>query len=355
HPFRPWDLRPRGEDAAVPRDPVAWPSVAVCVPAHDEALLLPSTLPALLRQDYPGDWSVVLVDDLSGDGTAATARMLAGGDPRLAVVDGVARPDGWVGKTWALAQAVRAAGEPEWLLLTDADIRHEPHSLRRLVAEAVAGGLVLDSRMALLQARTLPEKLLIPAFAFFFAGLYPMRLVNRGSRRFAAAAGGCVLVRRDALAAAGGIAAIAGQIIDDVSLARRVAQVGRIRLATSRRDVVSLRTYDTLGAVWRMVRRTAFDQLGYSWLWLLLTMLGLSLLFVAPPVLTVWGLAGGAWAVAAAAGGAWLLQTVLYLPAVRHFALSPAWALTLAPAGVLYGLMTADSARLHLLGRDGRW
>jgi hopene-associated glycosyltransferase HpnB len=346
HPARPWDLRPRGEDEPA-AEPDAWPTVAILVPAHDEAAMLPVTLPALAAQDYPGRWHVVVVDDRSSDGTAAVARGL--GLDRVRVVDGRPLPDGWAGKVWAMAQAVEHAGGAEWVLLTDADIRHAPGSLRRLVADALAHGVVLDSRMARLRTETRPERLLIPAFAFFFACLYPMRWVGRGGRQ-AAAAGGCILVRRDALSAAGGLEAIRGEVIDDVNLAQAVARHGRVRLATSRDDVVSLREYDTLGAVWHMVRRTAFDQLGYSWALLALTVVGLLLLFVAPLATLVAGLATGTWLAAGLGLAGWLLQTLVYLPAVRHFGLSPTWALALPLAGVLYGGMSADSAVQHARG-----
>lgn len=353
HPARPWDLRPLGEEEPPPREPTAWPSLSVLVPARNEADVLPATLPALLAQDYPGRWEAVLVDDRSEDETAARAAEL--GDARLAVVSGAPLPAGWVGKVWALEQAREAAGAAGYYLLTDADIHHGPGSLRRLVAESVEGGLVLNSRMALLRAATPAERLLIPAFAFFFASLYPMRWVNRQRRPFAAAAGGCMLVDAGALARAGGFAAIRGEIIDDVNLARRLVAQGTIRLATSRVDVISVRAYPGVAAVWRMVRRTAFDQLRYSWLLLAATVSLIALLFAAPAGLALHGLVTGAWAQAGLAGAAAVLSVALYLPAVRRFSLAPRWALTLPLAGLLYGAMTVDSAVRHAAGKGGRW
>jgi hypothetical protein len=199
---RAWDLRPVGEDEPAPPEPQAWPSVAVLVPARNEADLLPLTLPALRAQDYPGEHSVVVVDDRSTDLTR-----------ELATVSGAELPPCWVGKVWALEQARGGAGEPDYYLLTDADIRHAPGSLRRLVAESEAAGLALNSRMARLRCSAPAEKLLIPPFVYFFNLLYPMRRVNRRP----AAAGGCMLVRRDALEAAGGFEAIRDRVIDDVS------------------------------------------------------------------------------------------------------------------------------------------
>ena len=333
---RAWDLRPVGEDEPVPLDPAVWPSIVVLVPARNEADLLPLTLPALRHQDYPGDSRLVVVDDRSTDGT---------GD--LATLAGAELPAGWVGKVWALEQARRTAGEPDYYLLTDADIRHAPHSLRRLVAESEARGLALNSRMARLRCAAPAEKLLIPPFVYFFNLLYPMRRVNRRP----AAAGGCMLVRRDALEAAGGFDAIRGRVIDDVCLARAIAPHGPIRLAISHSDVESLRAHDFRG-IWRMVRRTAFTELLHSWALLALTVALLLLLFAGPPVLTIVGFATGNLLAGVAAAAAWALMTALYVPTIRYFRLAPAWTLALPLAGCLYGAMTVDSA---VRGRRSAW
>ncbi|HST24767.1 MAG TPA: glycosyltransferase [Gaiellaceae bacterium] len=337
-----WDLRPIAEDEPAPPDPTSWPSVTVLVPARNEAEQLPRTLPALLAQDYPGAWHLVVVDDRSTDGTPVAAR-----DAGVEPVPGTELPDGWVGKVWALEQAAGASGSPDYLLLTDADIRHAPRSLRRLVAESEAAGLALNSRMARLRCQAPAERLLIPPFVFFFNLLYPMRRVNRRP----AAAGGCVLVRREALERAGGFAAIRDRVIDDVSLARAIRPHGSIRLSVSRSDVVSLREHD-LGGIWRMVRRTAFTELRHSWTLLALTIALLLVLFAAPPALTVVGFATGNTLAGGAAAAAWALMTALYLPTIHFFRLSPAWTLTLPLAGCLYGAMTVDSA---VRGRRGAW
>jgi hopene-associated glycosyltransferase HpnB len=334
----------------------------VLVPARNEAEVLPRTLPALLAQDYPGRWRVVLVDDRSGDGTAAAARVAGAGDPRLEVVEGEPRPDGWAGKVWALEQArrrVAAAGAPPLLLLTDADILHAPGSLRALVAEAAAGPLDLVSRMARLRCSSRAERLLIPPFVLFFFLLYPMRWANRPGR-VAAAAGGCVLVRAAALARAGGLAAIRGALIDDLALARAVKGAGgTIRLALSAGAVSSVRPYPGIGAVWRMVRRSAFAQLRRSWALLGAVTLVLALMFPLPPACVAAGVAGAAagaagWALPLAAGaGAWAVMAVVALPATRAFGLPRRWALALPLAGTLYAMMTVDSA---LRGpRGGGW
>jgi hopene-associated glycosyltransferase HpnB len=368
-PARPWDLRPVGEDEPLPPEPPTWPPVCVVVPAHNECAYLPRTLPALLAQDYPGTWRVVVVDDRSDDGTADVAVGLEGPAGRLGVVRGGTLPQGWAGKVWAMAQGAELAGpagEPAagavgYLLLTDADILHRPGSLRRLVAESEAGELALNSRMARLHTASGAERLLVPPFLFFFNLLYPMRLVN-GPGRTAAAAGGCILLRRDALGAIGGFAAIRGEIIDDVNLAKAVkATDRRIRLCTSRGDVTSLRAYGTVRALWRTVRRTAYDELRYSPLLLLGTVAGLALLFVVPPAAVLlavaWPQPAGPWRVGPGLTGAlaWAAMALIFLPTVRFFGLRPPWALTLPLAGVLYAGMTIDSAVRHVLGRGGRW
>ena len=333
---RAWDLRPIGEDGPASPEPPSWPTVAVLVPARNEASLLPCTLPALRAQDYPREFRVVVVDDRSTDGTG-----------ELATVRGAELPAGWVGKVWALEQARRAAGEPDYYLLTDADILLAPHSLRRLVAESEAAGLVLDSRMARLHCESPVEKLLIPPFVYFFNLLYPMRRVNRRP----AAAGGCMLVRRDALERAGGFDRIADRVIDDVSLARVLARQGPIRLAVSRADVASLREHDFRG-MWRMVRRTAFTQLRRSWALLGVTIALLLLLFAVPPVITIVAAARGDGPALTLAATDWALLTALYLPTVRYFRLFPLWTLTLPLAACLYGAMTVDSAAG---GHHGAW
>ena len=352
-PGRFWDLWPILEEQPPPPQPEAWPSVCVLVPARNETACLPTTLPALLAQDYPGAWGVVLVDDRSEDGTARAARDLSAG--RATVVEGRPLPDAWAGKVWALEQGAAAAGRPDYLWLTDADIVHEPGVLRRLVSESEAAGLALNSVMARLSTGAWPERLLVPPFLFFFNMLYPMRLVS-GTGRTAAAAGGCVLVRRDRLERAGGFGAIRGEVIDDLSLARLVKRLGEpIRLAISRADVVSVRRYESIAAFWRTVRRTAFAELRHSWARLTVTVVGLALAFGAPPALLVLGFASGHGPPAALGLTAWGVMTAVYAPTVRFFGLAPAWALTLPLAGLLYGAMTVDSALHHAAGRRRVW
>jgi cellulose synthase/poly-beta-1,6-N-acetylglucosamine synthase-like glycosyltransferase len=257
--------------SALPEPASGWPAVAAVVPARDEAATVGATVASLLAQDYPGSLRILLVDDRSRDGTAAVARAAAGGDPRLTVVPGRPRLAGWTGKLWALQQGLERLGEgppADYLLFTDADIRHAPDSLRRLVARAKAGGGVLVSLMARLRCEILAERALIPAFVFFFQMLYfffqmlyPFRWVNAPPAR-TPAAGGCVLLRRAAFDRAGGLVPIRGAIIDDCALAARMKAQGPIWLGLTDR-VVSLRGYEGAAGIRRMVARTAYAQLGY--------------------------------------------------------------------------------------------
>ncbi|WP_435118837.1 glycosyltransferase [Amycolatopsis thermoflava] len=328
------------------RTPATWPSVAVVVPARDEAGILPETLPALLAQRYPGPLRLILVDDGSGDGTADVARGLGGG--RLTVTAPGDRPPGWTGKLWALAHGVEQAGEPDFLLFTDADIAHGPDSVTALVE--AAGERDLVSQMARLRTRTGWERLVVPAFVYFFAMLYPFRRVN-GPGRTAAAAGGCCLVRRAALERAGGVAAIRDAVIDDVALGRLLKRAGsRIWLGLAG-DVRSVRPYPSLRSLWDMVARSAYTQLRHSPALLAGTVLGLALVFLAPPVLTLAG-AGPARLPALAA---WLLMTLTYVPMLRYYRQPWPAALLLPVTATLYLLMTVDSAVRHRRGHGAAW
>jgi hopene-associated glycosyltransferase HpnB len=242
------------------------PSIGVVVPARDEAAVLPETLPILLAQDYPGELTVWLVDDGSSDGTADLARTLADGPGSLTVLAAPPPPPGWTGKLNAVQRGVAAAGAAgvELLLLTDADISHQPSSVRRLVATALADDRDLVSLMALLRVQTGWERFLVPAFVYFFAQLYPFGRVSRPGGRTAAAAGGCVLVRSTALERAGGLARISGNLIDDVALGRLLKLSGVrtwLGFAGDPPEVRSVRPYSRLADLWHMVTRSAYTQL----------------------------------------------------------------------------------------------
>jgi hopene-associated glycosyltransferase HpnB len=337
------------------RPPTRWPAVAVVVPARDEAEVLPETLPTLLGQRYPGRARVILVDDGSTDGTGALAERLGREHPGLplTVTAPGPTPDGWTGKLWAVRHGVAEAGEADLLLLTDADIAHGPDSLASLVASA--GDLDLLSQMAVLRIRTVWERLVVPAFVYFFAMLYPFRWVNRPGSRTAAAAGGCCLLRRKALERAGGITAIRGAVIDDVALARAVQRSGgRIWLGLAG-DVRSVRPYPTLRTLWQMVSRSAYAQLRYSPLVLAGTVLGLALVFLAPPVTTVAGAVTADGVTLLAGAAAWLLMAATYGPMLRYYRQPLAAAALLPGTAALYLLMTVDSAVQHWRGRGARW
>ncbi len=359
-------------DANVPTaDALAsWPRVAVIVPARNEAAVLPKTLPAVLAQDYPGELRVILVDDRSADNTGALAEEIASSHSSgrsLTVVQGTELPAGWAGKVWAMDQGVRAAAPwaPEYLWFTDADIAPGAHVLKALVSKAADSRSELVSLTAQLHCRGLWEQFLVPAFVYFFTKLFPFPWVNDTTNRTAAAAGGCLLVRSETLAARGGLHSIAGAIIDDCALARLIKRDGsvtsRIWLGLSR-DVISIRAYDGPPEVWRMVARTAFAQLRYSAIMLAGTVLGMLVLYAVPMAATLGGAVallltgneGWYWLLAAGLG-AWTLASASYLPMLRWYDAPTFFGLALPLAGLVYTLMTVDSARQHWLGRGGAW
>ncbi|MFF0156633.1 glycosyltransferase [Streptomyces sp. NPDC005263] len=341
------------------REPEVWPSVCVIVPARDEAAVLPASLPSLLAQDYPGPAEVFLVDDGSTDGTGELALELArrhGGLPLTVTAPGEP-PAGWTGKLWAVRHGIglaRVRG-PEYLLLTDADIAHAPDSLRQLVAAAGPGGFDVVSQMARLRVESLWERLVVPAFVYFFAQLYPFRRIGRKRGRTAAAAGGCVLLRAEAAERARIPEAIRHAVIDDVALARAVkGGGGHIWLGLAER-VDSVRPYPRLRDLWRMVSRSAYAQLRHNPLLLAGTVAGLALVYLVPPMALVVGAATGWTAVAVLGGLAWSVMTGTYVPMLRHYR-QPLWLAPLLPfTAFLYLLMTVDSAVRHYRGRGAAW
>ncbi len=323
------------------------PAVDIVIPARDEAEGVERCLRSLLAQDYAGPFRVILVDDQSTDGTGAIARAVA--DPRLVVIDGRPRPAGWSGKLWAVSQGV-ARGSAPLVLLCDSDIVHDPAHLATLVAHAEAGGLDLVSEMVALNCASAAERALVPAFVYFFQMLYPFAWANDPLRATAAAAGGTVLVRRRALDRIGGIAAIRGALIDDVALAAAVKRGGRIWLGHSRL-ARSIRPYPGPADIWRMVARTAYVQLRFSPLWLAGTILGLALVWLAPPALALFGHGLARWLGLAA----WIGSAASYLPTLRRFGQSPAWALGLPLIALFYMAATIGSAIDHHRGRGVVW
>jgi hopene-associated glycosyltransferase HpnB len=344
-----WRMREAAPEGALP---AVAPGVVAVIPARNEALVVARAVASLARQRYPGEFHVVLVDDNSADGTADAARGAAPAGLIEVVLAGPV-PSGWTGKLWAASEGIRAAQrfQAEYLLLTDADIVHPPENLSALVVRAGSRGYDMVSFMATLECRTFAERALIPAFVFFFLMLYPPAWISSTRRGTAAAAGGCILIRREMLERAGGMVAIRGEMIDDCALARAVQrQGGRVWMGLSA-ATQSVRGYATWGEIGRMISRSAFAQLHHS-VWVLIgTVLGLALTYMVPPALAI-----AARGPAAALGaGAWLLMSVAYFPALRFYRRSPAWAPLLPAIAAFYLGATIHSAVCYWRGTGGMW
>ncbi|GAX43919.1 glycosyl transferase family protein [Tolypothrix sp. NIES-4075] len=425
------------------------PTVCAVIPARNEADLLPVSLRSLLRQDYHGSFTVFLVDDHSTDGTPDIAEGVAcalNKSQQLQIISAQTLPPGWTGKLWAMEQGIQAVEtrnvaslqKPDYFLLTDADIEHDIANLRRLVAKAEQDNLDLVSVMVRLRCKSFWEQLLIPAFVFFFQKLYPFRWVNDPNNTTAAAAGGCILIRREALNRIGGIKAVRHALIDDCALASAVKRkrggvgeggmgrqgdlgtrrlgdketwrqgdletrrlgdncfspfgrasrlnagnprtaldspspplsippspypplphsstpsTGRIWLGLSTKTR-SLRPYPSLATIWDMVARSAYTQLNYSPLLLILTLVGMILIYMVPPLGIIWGALMGNWGIVFTAFLTWLLMSLAYLPTIRFYK-CPVWLVfCLSAIAFLYTLMTLDSALRHWQGRGGAW
>jgi len=378
-----WRLRPFDDDQAQHPPPPNWPHVVAIVPARNEAATIGQTVAALLKQNYPGEFSLVVVDDHSEDDTAQVAQQAAaqnGAESRFSNHTASPLPPDWTGKLWALDEGVRRTAShpklssqaqrgicfssvddtpttnskdtnPTYFWFTDADVLHAPDILRRLVSHAEQNKLDLTSLMVLLQAKTLPERALIPPFLYFFLKLYPPRWIADARASSAGAAGGCVLLRREALERIGGLAAIRSEVIDDCALARAVKRSGGTIWMGLTRISVSLRAYTTLAEIRDMIARTAFTQLRYSPLLLVATIAGLFLTYLAPIALLfahnsitrILSLA------------AWLLMSLTFLPTVRFYRRSPLWALLLPLAASFYAYATWLSAIRYWLNRGAQW
>ena len=351
-----WQLRALDGDARIGEQMQKWPRVVAVVPARNEADTIARCVGSLVDQDYPGDFQIIVVDDHSDDGTAALARdgLPSGGkQERVLLLRAAELQPGWTGKLWALQEGTTPAASfsPDYFWFTDADIVHAPDTLRRLVARAENQHLDLVSLMVLLQAKTIPERLLIPPFLYFFLKLYPPNWIADANSKTAGAAGGCILLRKEALARIGGISAIRAEVIDDCALARAVKRSGgNIWMGLTRKSM-SLRAYKHSGEIRDLIARTAFTQLGYSAVLLLGTVAGMLLTYVMPVLLSfdsqplIWRSSLAAWA----------LMTLTYLPTVRFYRLSPLWALLLPFAALFYSYATCISAARYWLGRGGQW
>jgi hopene-associated glycosyltransferase HpnB len=328
-----------------PAVPAEFPDVDIIVPARDEAHTIGAVIGSLLEQDYQGKYRVILVDDNSTDGTAA----LAGAAPRLTIISLQSKPAEWSGKLWALNQGVAASQAPV-LLFTDADIVHDPRHLSSLVAKLLQSRADMVSEMVRLNCTSLAERTLVPAFVYFFQMLYPFNRVNDPRSAVAAAAGGTVLIRREALQRSGGIDAIKNSLIDDVALAKSVKKIGSIFLGHSGL-AASIRPYPAFADIWHMISRTAFTQLGYSPALLTLTLLGLTLVWLVPTAAVLFG-HGRPVVFGLVAFG---LAAVSYLPTLSRYGRSRLWALALPLIALFYMAATCGSALDYWRGRGARW
>ena len=376
-----WRLRPFDDDSSKHESASTWPSVVAVIPARNEAASIRKSVSSLLQQNYPGEFSVIVVDDHSEDGTAQLAQQAAidlNAESRIQIRSATPLPLGWTGKLWALNEGVNYATaksrgaalsrvESRELLrpssatpstsatpyywFTDADIIHAPDTLGRLVARAERDQLDLTSLMVLLQAKTPPERALIPAFLFFFLKLYSPTWIANPKAKTAGAAGGCILLRSEALQRIGGLSAIRTEVIDDCALAQAVKRTGgKIWMGLTRRSV-SLRTYNTFSEIRDMIARTAFTQLRYSPALLLATVAGMLLTYIAPVAL----LFARNPTTQIFAACSWALMSLLYLPTLRFYRLSPLWAPLLPAVAAFYSYGTILSALRFYQGRGAQW
>lgn len=351
-----WQLWRFDADGEAVAEPAAWPSVVAIVPARNEARTIGDTVSSLARQNYPGEFRIIVVDDASDDGTAEIASRAAEQERIFSRFEVVAAPPlraGWTGKVSAMDAGVNGASKyaPEWFWFVDADITTAPDALRRLVGRALRDKLSLASLMVLLEAKTFAERLLVPPFIYFFLMLYPPRWTSDPKRRIAGAAGGCLLLSADALRRIGGCAAIAGEVIDDCALAQAVKRAGGRLWMGLTRTSRSIRRYATFPEMRELIARTAFTQLHYSAVELLGTLAGLALVFLLPVAMTFSG-ESRAWPFALAA---WILMTASFVPTLVFYRVSPLFAPFFPAAALFYAYATALSAVRYWRGHGARW
>jgi hopene-associated glycosyltransferase HpnB len=351
-----WHVWEFSADYAQCPAPPQWPRVTAIVPARNEAASIAAAVQSLALQDYPGQFTVTIVDDHSGDGTAEIARRAAteaGAETRIRIIAAPPLETEWTGKLWAQNAGINSAvsDAPDFFWFTDADIVHSPHTLRRLISHGESNRLDLTSLMVLLKSEIFAERLLIPPFVYFFLMLYPPRWTANRNAKTAGAAGGCILLRRAALDRIGGISSIRCEVIDDCALARAVKKSGGAIWMGLTRTSRSVRAYPTVSEIRDMIARTAFTQLHHSLLLLLATVAGMALTFLVPVVLA-FSSNIRAWPFALAA---WCLMTASFLPTITFYRLRPFWAPLLPLAALFYTHSTFLSAVRYWLGRGGQW
>ena len=347
-PWQPWRTREQ-LDTAPEKDltnEIDLSEVTVLIPARNEADTIKTTLTSL--QSQADDLQIIVIDDESEDNTASVVASLE--MMNLKLIQGKPGEHGWSGKIWALEQGRNQVTTP-YILLLDADIALSPGVIKTLLWKLKQEDRGMISLMAELRMQSLFEKLLMPAFIFFFKLLYPFQLSNQGKYGIAAAAGGCILIKSHVLDEIGGFAAIRGALIDDCSLAAAVQKSGYSTWIGLTHSATSLRPYENLASIWKMVARTAFTQLHHSVLLLCLCIVLMTLAFIVP-VLT---LISGSLAFQCISFFTLLLQFALFLPVLNYYRIHPVWTLSLPIAGFLYLLMTCDSAKKHIMGDGAEW
>ena len=331
-----------------------WPAVVVIIPARNEEQTISDAVTSLAEQDYPGSIHIVVVDDESSDATQS----LVGNWPNLHVIQGVALPKGWTGKLWAVQQGLNyvKAHLPSatFILMTDADIKHGRKNIRELVFKAESESLHLVSLMVMLRTKSFWEKLLIPAFVFFFQKLYPFSWVNDPKKKTAAAAGGCILIRRQTLVPADSLKTVRDHLIDDCAIGKEIKARGPIWLGITK-ETHSLRAYQSLQDVWNMVTRNAFRQLGYSSIALIVTVVGMVLTYLVPPITLFYGFISNHYTVAFIGGLAWIIMSSAYMPTLKYYGEKNWRVFWLPVTAALYTLMTLSSALRYWQGHGSVW
>jgi hopene-associated glycosyltransferase HpnB len=340
------------------------PSVTIIIPARNEAENISICIESLLNQDYQGIFKIVLIDDQSEDNTAEIAQKIAienKKENQLIIIKGESLPSGWSGKLWAMSQGIfwgKKHFKTDYFLFTDGDIKHSENNLTQLLAKAEKNNLDLVSLMVKLRCESFWEKLLIPAFIFFFQKLYPFPLVNNASKKIAAAAGGCILIRETALTRIGGVEALKKALIDDCTLASLVKKTLPINhgiwLGLSD-TTTSLRSYSSLTPIWNMVTRTAFTQLNYSFLLLIGTILGMFIIYLVPLFILIFAIFTANLTLIFLAIITLFLMALSYYPTIKLYQLPFFFCLVLPAIALLYSLMTIDSAVRYLQGKGGQW